>query len=119
MAATSGVVDVWTGRRASALRAALRMTIEEFAAHLGVAARTVAYWNTRPAVVPKPELQRALDTMLASAGADERARFGLLAIAGPATTSTAGTASAEQLRARLDWLAGELASVTRALALTG
>jgi transcriptional regulator with XRE-family HTH domain len=37
------VVASWTGARADALRQALRMTIEDFAGHLGVAARTAAY----------------------------------------------------------------------------
>ncbi len=44
------VVASWTGRRADALRQALRMTNESFADYLGVAARTVAYWRERPDV---------------------------------------------------------------------
>lgn len=38
------VTTRWTGREASALRLALRMTYIEFAAYLGVGERTVAYW---------------------------------------------------------------------------
>ncbi|MGW0070567.1 NUDIX hydrolase [Streptosporangium sandarakinum] len=69
------VVDRWTGRRAAALQAALRMTHEEFAGHLGVARRTVASWHARPDVVLRPELQRALDTAHERAPAGARARF--------------------------------------------
>jgi DNA-binding transcriptional regulator YiaG len=54
------VVDVWTGRRASALRTALRLTNETFADQLGTAVRTVAKWNSQADLVPTPELQRAL-----------------------------------------------------------
>ena len=36
------VVGQWTGQEASALRQALRLTIRDFAEHLGVAERTVA-----------------------------------------------------------------------------
>lgn len=77
----SPVVTRWSGREASALRRALRMTNVEFAAHLGVAERTVVYWNTRDGRVLVPELQRALDTVLAHAAAPARQRF-TLALAG-------------------------------------
>ena len=73
------VVDIWTGQQANALRAALRMTNEAFAQHLGTAVRTVAKWNAQPDVVPVSELQRALDTALSRASAEERARFAILA----------------------------------------
>src|ERR1700691_3490375 len=72
------VVDIWTGRRANALRAALRMTNEAFAEKLGTAVRTVAKWNAQPDVVPVAEMQRALDTTLSRASAEERARFAIL-----------------------------------------
>ena len=68
------VVDIWTGQRANALRAALRMTNEAFAEKLGTAVRTVAKWNAQPDVVPVSELQRALDTTLSRASAEERAQ---------------------------------------------
>jgi DNA-binding transcriptional regulator YiaG len=42
----------WTGRLASALQRALRMSNEEFAEHLGVAARTVSTWHQKPERVP-------------------------------------------------------------------
>lgn len=69
------VVDIWTGRHANALRQALRLTNEGFAAELGTAVRTVAKWNADPDLVPVTELQRALDTVLSRASADARARF--------------------------------------------
>src|SRR6266513_1469559 len=61
------VVSSWTGARADSLRRALRMSNEAFAERLGAAVRTVAYWRERPASVPQPFMQAALDTVLASA----------------------------------------------------
>jgi hypothetical protein len=81
------VVDVWTGRTASCLRTALRMTNEEFAHRLGTAVRTVAKWNAEPDVVPAGVMQRALDTMLQTALPDARSRFGLLSAELPALAS--------------------------------
>lgn len=75
------VVDTWTGRHASALRRALRLTNEALAEELGTAVRTVAKWNAAPDIVPVPDLQRALDTMLDRAPEAARTRFGLLVAA--------------------------------------
>ena len=75
---TVDVVDLWTGRHATALRIALRMTNDMFASTLGTAVRTVAKWNAQPGLVPLPELQRALDTELSRAPEDVQARFALL-----------------------------------------
>ena len=73
------VVGQWTGQEASALRHALRLTIRDFAEHLGVAERTVAKWEAGgPAIVPAPIMQAALDTMLARTSDDAKARFGML-----------------------------------------
>ncbi|WP_049562281.1 NUDIX hydrolase [Nonomuraea sp. SBT364] len=69
------VVDRWTGRHAAALQAALRMTHDEFAERLGVGRRTVAYWHGNQDATPRPELQRALDTLLDRTTSGERARF--------------------------------------------
>lgn len=69
------VVERWTGGRAAALQSALRMTHDEFAAHLGVARRTVASWHARPETVLRLELQRALDTAHELAPPTVRARF--------------------------------------------
>lgn len=73
------VIDTWTGRTACALQAALRMTNEAFAAHLGVAVRTVAGWHQDPEIVPRAEMQAALDTEYERAGDTVQRRFGLLA----------------------------------------
>src|ERR687893_109367 len=68
-------VQQWTGRTACALQAALRMTNESFAAHLGTAVRTVATWHQKPDRVPSAEIQQALDTTLERAGEGTQARF--------------------------------------------
>lgn len=101
------VVDQWTGRHARALQAAMRLTNEAFAEHLGVSARTVAKWRERPEMIPSPQLQEALDTSLKLAAADTKLRF----------TSNLGTASDEQLRldesviSQLNAAVGDLARV--------
>jgi transcriptional regulator with XRE-family HTH domain len=69
-------VRQWTGREASALRAALRMSMRAFAEHLGVALRTVAKWESLGAETqPRPDTQAILDTALARADAAAHARF--------------------------------------------
>ncbi|MDV7215492.1 helix-turn-helix domain-containing protein [Streptomyces prunicolor] len=69
-------VQQWTGREASALRAALRMSTRAFAEHLGVALRTVAKWESLGAETqPRPDTQAILDTALARADAAAHARF--------------------------------------------
>ena len=73
------IVGQWTGQEASALRQALRMTIRDFAEHLGIAERTVAKWEASgSAMVPVPVMQAALDTVLARASDDAKGRFGML-----------------------------------------
>ena len=73
------VITVWSGREARALRTALRMTIEGFAEHLGVAVRTVAKWEAQgPKIVPTPGIQETLDTALERADAAQQSRFQLL-----------------------------------------
>lgn len=69
------VVTSWTGARADALREALRMSNESFAAHLGVAVRTVATWRARPGVVPRPSVQEILDTALSRASSQVKEQF--------------------------------------------
>lgn len=69
-------VQQWTGREASALRAALRMSMRAFAEHLGVALRTVAKWESLGAETrPRPDTQAILDTALARADVATHARF--------------------------------------------
>ncbi len=70
----------WTGREAKALRAALRLSIRDFAAHLGVGVRTITKWEARgPRVSLRPAMQAVLDTALERASDEAKARFALLA----------------------------------------
>jgi transcriptional regulator with XRE-family HTH domain len=69
-------VEVWTGAEAAALRQAMRMSVRAFAAKLGIAPRTVSYWEARgAAVTPLPGSQEILDVAHASADATVRQRF--------------------------------------------
>ncbi len=68
-------VSQWTGREATALQTALRLTNEGFAGRLGVAVRTVAGWNAKPELRPRSEMQQALDTLLDRASSTEVSRF--------------------------------------------
>lgn len=66
----------WTGREAALLRAALRMSIRDFAAKLGVDSRTVTKWQARgAAVVLRPHMQAILDTALDQAAESAKVRF--------------------------------------------
>lgn len=65
----------WTGQAACALQAALRMSNEAFAAHLGIAPRTVGGWHQKPLLKPKSEMQQLLDTALDRATPAAQARF--------------------------------------------
>ena len=69
------VIDQWTGRHATALQAALRMSQDEMAALIGVAKRTIAAWSERPDIVIRPELQRALDTAYERSDEPVKLRF--------------------------------------------
>ena len=69
-------VDRWTGREAKLLRQALRLSIRDFAAHLGVGTRTVNKWEARQAdITPLPYMQEVLDTALSRASDEAKARF--------------------------------------------
>lgn len=68
-------VSVWTGRSACALQAALRLSNESFAEHLGIAVRTVAGWHQKPILKPKSEMQQLLDTALEQAPPGVKERF--------------------------------------------
>jgi transcriptional regulator with XRE-family HTH domain len=70
------VVYCWTGREAKLLRVALRLSVRDFAAHLGVGVRTVNKWEARQAdITPLPYMQEVLDTALARASDEVKARF--------------------------------------------
>jgi hypothetical protein len=72
------VVATWTGGHADALRQAMRMTNENYAEHLSVAVRTVAYWRKRPEMVPQPAIQDTLDAALEHASDRAKAQFAQL-----------------------------------------
>jgi transcriptional regulator with XRE-family HTH domain len=107
-------VGQWSGRETRMLRLALRATVRDFAEDLGVSPRTVSKWEAGGAGhTPRPELQAALDTALARASDEQRARFEAASRARdtlPASTSPAsrhrpessprgpGLAEAAQLR---------------------
>ncbi|NUS95254.1 MAG: helix-turn-helix transcriptional regulator [Nocardia sp.] len=78
------MVGQWSGREARALREAKRMSIREFAAHLGVHERLVSKWEAGgDRVHPRPVNQAALDTCLARSDDIERTRFAALTDPGP------------------------------------
>lgn len=77
-------IATWTGRLACALQAALRMTNDRFADHLGVAVRTVAGWHSSPEIVPRTEIQSALDTAYERSSPSVHRRFSLLTRPKPA-----------------------------------
>lgn len=66
----------WTGTEATALREALGLTQDRFAARGGVAKSTVKKWaNLRETIVLGEKCAAIMDTMLARATAQQRARF--------------------------------------------
>ena len=67
-----------TGETACALQAALRMSNETFARHLGLSLRTVAGWHEKPEGRPRPESQQLLDAAFARADSAVRDRFTVL-----------------------------------------
>lgn len=70
------IVGRWTGREAKLLREALRLSVRDFAARLGVGVRTVNKWEARQTdITPLPHMQEVLDTALARASDDVKARF--------------------------------------------
>ena len=99
------IVITWTGWHANALRQALRMTNEEFAEHLNVAVRTVAYWRTRPEMVPRQGMQQILDVALDRAPELARAQFQrLLAEHGGAETRAAAMVAFRDPAGLTEWL---------------
>jgi formylglycine-generating enzyme required for sulfatase activity len=72
----TGAVPQWSGREVRALREARRMSVREFAAHLGVSDRMVSKWEAGGiAIRPRPINQAALDTSLAQSSDAVRTRF--------------------------------------------
>jgi 8-oxo-dGTP diphosphatase len=101
------VVDVWSGRTACALQAALRLTNEAFANRLGIALRTVATWHADLDLVPRAEMQQLLDEEYERAGPPVRARFLLLSQGGnrPAHSGDGPTPGGDPLASGGDRLA--------------
>ncbi|OBF66243.1 hypothetical protein A9X06_06915 [Mycobacterium sp. 852002-51759_SCH5129042] len=66
----------WTGFEAVVLQTVTRQSVREFAAHLGVDAKTVSNWRARRHTVRlRPATQRLLDVELARATRDAQALF--------------------------------------------
>ena len=103
------VVSTWTGQSACALQSALRMTNEGFAERLGVSVRTVAGWHADADIVPRAEIQAALDTTHERAGEQVRRRFAIL------TRPAQPAAQAQALRVAIAVIvrAGEVLLVCR------
>jgi hypothetical protein len=72
------MIEGWNGASACMLQAALRMSNEAFAAHLGISVRTVAGWHKNSATRPQTEMQQLLDTALSQASSAVRERFAAL-----------------------------------------
>ena len=80
-------VERWTGVEAKALRLAKRMSLNAFAAHLGVSERTLSTWERRGAEITIREInQAALDTSLKVSSPDVQDRFA--ALIGISTTAS-------------------------------
>lgn len=67
-------VGHWTDHEARALRRALRHSVRGFADYLGIATRTVAYWEAG-GHSPRPQMQSILDTTFERASAEAKERF--------------------------------------------
>ncbi|WP_034286905.1 helix-turn-helix domain-containing protein [Amycolatopsis benzoatilytica] len=96
----------WTGRTATALQSALRLSQERFAERLGISARTVASWHKKPDLRPQSDMQQVLDTALAQASDAERDRFGELTGNTPAVSSEVDERldADPHIGAALEWL---------------
>jgi helix-turn-helix protein len=69
-------VQIWSGREIRALREAQRMSIRDFATHLGISERMVSKWEAGGENLnPRPVNQAALDSSLAGSPPDAQARF--------------------------------------------
>ena len=105
-------IYTWRGREAVALQSALRMTNDGFAAHLGVAVRTVAAWHADPSITPRPDIQEALDVSYERI-ADEprRVRRFVHALGQPQGADSAVVMAAQitTMQARIDELQAQLA----------
>lgn len=99
-------VEGWTGRTACALQAALRLSHEAFAQHLGVSARTIAGWHQKPTLRPQSEIQQLLDTALDKAAPAVKTRFAELTgeKAAPSSDAEHRLSADPNISAALHWL---------------
>jgi hypothetical protein len=80
-------VPLWSGHEARALRTARRMSIRDFADHLGVSDRVVSKWEAAgERIHPRPVNQAALDTSLSQCSATTHERFRQLIANRPSAT---------------------------------
>lgn len=69
------MTDGWTGAKATALRKALRLTVDGFARKLDMSPRGVAHWRANPEVVPRIAQWDRLDELLREADPAAKKRF--------------------------------------------
>lgn len=75
----AAMLSEWTGFDAGALRRARRMSVREFAEHLGVSDRMVSKWESAGVRLrPRPLNQRVLDESLRRVDRVAYARFHVL-----------------------------------------
>jgi hypothetical protein len=77
------IVQRWTGAEVSALRKAMRTSLEDFAAIVGITSRMVSKWEADHAVRLRQASQLALDGTLARCDPDTQARFAHLTTGSP------------------------------------
>ncbi|GGJ01559.1 hypothetical protein GCM10011581_43450 [Saccharopolyspora subtropica] len=90
-------VQHWTGAEVKALRAAKRMSLKEFAAHLGISERQISNWEKAGKdISPRPVNQAALDTCLSRSDPETQARFAHL-VGDSLVSASQGEASVEPI----------------------
>ncbi len=96
---TTGVVravQTWSGYEARALRTALRASVRDFAARLGISPRAVSKWEAGGRnIQPRPETQAILDTALEKASREAQDRFEVLVTGGSETETTSSNEYAQ------------------------
>ncbi|MBI3685822.1 MAG: hypothetical protein HY241_00535 [Actinobacteria bacterium] len=114
----------WSGREARALRQARRMSVRQFAAHLGFNDAAVSNWERRGEDARlRYQTQQILDTDLARAPQDVRDRFELVKRQQDAETTHAhadlGSGSSTRTRTLLDAMRAQIGSGLRYLPPVG
>jgi transcriptional regulator with XRE-family HTH domain len=73
---TVATVRQWTGWEARLLREAMRLSLRDFAAHLGMSERAISKWEQAGKdLSPRPDTQAVLDTALEQGPDDVKDRF--------------------------------------------